>query len=360
MKSLANLFSRKEDQPLVGIDISSSSIKLVELSKSKSGEYSLEHCGIELLDSGWIVDGSVENFDAVTAALKTLLRTSGTKAKNAALALPQSAVITKKILLPSELTEAEMEVQVEAEANQYIPFPLEEVCLDFYVIGPVAGGDGSDVEVLLAASRKEKVYDYQALAEEVGLIPTVVEVDIFASRLALLNAADHLSTGRGEILALFEIGGSSTTVQILKGNTAVYERELSFGGRQLTDAMVRQYGFTVQEAESKKRLNEVPEDFKTTLLPEFVDSIAAEISRALQLFLSSTVYGRVDRILLAGGTAAVSGLDRQVAKQTGCVTTVLNPFEGMRIGREVRQQRLDKEAPSYLTACGLAMRRFQV
>jgi type IV pilus assembly protein PilM len=358
VSSLTSLFHREESSPLFGLDISSSSVKLVELTQGKSGDYILEHCGLELLEPGWIEGGNIENFDAVVAAVQRVVRTSGTKARRVALALPPPAVITKKIMLAADLSEAEMEVQVEAEASQYIPFPLEEVSLDFCVLGP-ASGSGKDVEVLLAASRKEKVQDRQAVAEEAGLKPAIMDVDIFAAQLAASRVIDSMQLGKNGIVALFEIGGSTTTLQVLRGGESVYERDLSFGGQQLTQAMARQYGFTQQEAEAKKRTHEVPEDFETTLLPEFVGNAASEISRAMQLFLSSTVYGKVDRILLAGGVANVAGLDAQVAKQAGCQAMVINPFEGMQIGRGVRQQRLVHEAPSYLTACGLAMRRFQ-
>lgn len=358
MSSLTRLFNREDNSSLIGLDISTSSAKLVELSQSKSGEYTLEHCGIELFEQGWIEGGNIENFDSVVAAVQRLVRTSGTKAKRVALAMPPSAVITKKILLSADLSEMEMEAQVEAEASQYIPFPLEEVRLDFHVIGEAPNSGGADVEVLLAASRREKVDDRQAIGEEAGLKPAVIDVDSFAARLAASRVMDAMRLGHNSIAALFEIGSATTTIQVLRNGEAIYERDLSFGGQQLTQAMARQYGFTLQEAESKKRNNEVPDDYATTLIPEFVENAAAEISRALQLFLSSTVYGRVDHILLAGGAANVQGLDSQVAKQSGCPATILDPFEGMKIGRGVRQQRLHLEAPSYLTACGLAMRRF--
>ena len=358
MKSLTSLFSRKDTQPMAGVDISSSSIKLVELSHSKSGGYTLECCAIEPLERGWIEDGNIENFDAVVAAFRRVVKSSGTSARRVALALPMSVVSTKKIQLASGSSELEMEAQVEAEASQYIPFPLEEVRLDFCVMG-LAAEEGGDVDVLLAAARKDKVEDRQAIAEEAGLTVGVIDVDMFAARLAAFNAIDHLRLGSKSVVAVFQIGGSSTTVQVLSNGEAVYERELGFGGDQLTESMTRQYGFTLQEAETKKRLGDVPKDFETTLVPEFVDNVSGEVARALQLFLTSTVYGRVDHILLAGGSSVVAGLDVQISRQSGYPTSVLDPFEGMKIGRGVRQRRLDQEAPSYLTACGLAMRRFQ-
>ncbi|MGL4668320.1 MAG: pilus assembly protein PilM [Saezia sp.] len=359
MKSLTSLFSRKDTQPMAGVDISTTSIKLVELSQSRSGEYTLECCAIEPLERGWIEDSNIENFDAVVAAFRRVVKSSGTSTKRVAIALPMSVVSTKKIQLPSGFTELEMEAQVEAEASQYIPFPLEEVRLDFCVMGSASEGEGGDVDVLLAAARKDKVEDRQALAEDAGLSVGVIDVNMFAARLAAMHAINHLKLGSKSVVAVFQIGGSSTTVQVLCNGDAVYERELGFGGDQLTDSMSRQYGFTLQEAETKKRLGDLPQDFGTTLVPEFVDNVSGEVARALQLFLTSTVYGRVDHILLAGGSSVVPGLDVQISRQSGYPTSVLDPFEGMKMGRNVRQRRLDQEAPSYLTACGLAMRRFQ-
>ncbi len=346
---------------MLGLDISSSSVKLVELSRDKSGKYTLERCALEPLEQGWVNDGNIENFDAVGEVVQRVVRASGTKTKRAALALPPSAVITKKIMLPADLTDAEMEVQVEAEASQYIPFSLDEVSLDFCVIGPSQSSD-QDVEVLLAASRKEKVLDRQALAEGAGLKPVIVDVDAYAARLATQRLIDLSGgtpeAGEGRIVALFEIGATSTSMQVLAHEDTVYERVLAFGGSQLTQSIARQYGFTPQEAEAKKRHGEVPEDFAATLAPQYVESVAGEISRALQLFLTSTPVGRVDRVLLGGGGANVAGLAEQVARQTGSPASIANPFKAMAFGRGVRESRVKAEAPSYLTACGLALRRF--
>lgn len=348
-------------QPMLGLDISSSSVKLVELSRDKSGKYTLERCVLEPLEQGWVNDGNIENFDAVNEAVQRVVRASGTRTRRAAFALPPSAVITKKIMLPADLSESEMEVQVEAEASQYIPFSLDEVSLDFCVIGP-SQSSAQDVEVLLAASRKEKVLDRQALAEGAGLIPVIVDVDAYAARLAAQRLIDlsgkDAEPSLPKTVALFEIGAFSTGMQVLSQENTVYERTLAFGGAQLTQSVARQYGFTPQEAETKKRHGDVPADFATTLVPQYVESIAGEISRALQLFLTSTSAGRVDRVLLGGGGANVAGLAEQVARQTGAPASIANPFRDMAMGRGVREQRVKSEAPSYLTACGLALRRF--
>ena len=237
--SLGSLFNRQQPA-LLGIDISSSSVKLVELSRDKAGNLVLDRCAIEPLAHGWITDGNVEKFDEVAEAVRRLVKKSGTRTRNVAMALPASAVITKKIILPGGMSDAELEIQVESEANQYIPFSLDEVSLDFCVLGPSATSNG-DVEVLIAASRKEKVQDRQDLAEAAGLKPIVVDVESYASRLATSRLIEHLpNKGLDTLVALFEVGALTTSMQVLRNDEVLYERDQAFGGAQLTQLIVRQ------------------------------------------------------------------------------------------------------------------------
>lgn len=357
MISLGSLFSR-QPEPMLGLDVSSSSVKLVELSKNKAGKYVLDRCAIEPLERGWITDGNIEKFDEVSEAIRRLVKKSGTKAKNVAMALPPSAVITKKIALPGGLNEVELEMQVEAEANQYIPFPLDEVSLDFCVIGPSATSSG-DIDVLIAASRREKVQDIQGLAESAGLKPVIVDVESYASRLAAKRLiADLPGKGVGAIVALFEVGAMTTSMQVIRDDEVLYERDQAFGGAQLTQLIVRQYGFSLEEAEAKKRSGELPEDYESSVLKPYIESMVQEIGRALQFFFTSTPYHKVDHIMLAGGAAAISGMTDAVTRQLSLPCSLVNPFDGMEIGKGVRLNKMTREAPSYLTSCGLAMRRF--
>ena len=357
MISLGSLFS-SQSPALLGLDISSSSVKLVELSRDKAGNLVLDRCAMEPLERGWITDGNVEKFDEVAEAVRRLVRKSGTRTKNVAMALPASAVITKKIILPGGLTEQELEVQVEAEANQYIPFSLDEVSLDFCVVGPSASSAG-DVEVLIAASRKEKVNDRQGLAEAAGLKPVVVDVESYASRLATSRLIEKLpDKGRDILVALFEAGAMTTSMQVIKNDEVLYERDQAFGGAQLTQLIVRQYGFSPEEAESKKRSGDLPDDYAASVLKPFVDSMAQEIGRALQFFFTSTPHNRVDYVMLAGGSSALPGLTDAVTQQTSFACMVANPFEGMQLGSDIRETKMRREAASYLTSCGLALRRF--
>ena len=355
--SLGSLFSN-QPAPLLGLDVSSSSVKLVELSRDKSGNLILERCAIEPLERGWISDGNIEKFDEVAEAVRRLVKKSGAKTKNVAMALPPSAVITKKIIIPGGLSDIELELQVEAEANQYIPFPLDEVSLDFCVIGPSSSSSG-DLDVLIAASRREKVQDIQGLAEAAGLKPVVVDVESYASRLATARLIENLpNKGVGTIVALFEVGALTTSMQVIRDDEVLYDRDQAFGGAQLTQLIVRQYGFSLEEAETKKRSGELPDDYESSVLKPFVESMVQEIGRALQFFFTSTPHNKVDYIMLAGGSSALPGLTNAVTQHTTFPCNLVNPFDGMEMGDAVRLKRMTREAPSYLTSCGLALRRF--
>lgn len=351
---------------MLGLDVSSSSVKLVELGRDKSGNLVLENCAIVPLERGWITEGNVEKFDEVADALRRLIKKSGTKTRNVAMALPPSAVITKKIVLPGGMTDQELELQVESEANQYIPFPLDEVSLDFCIVGASASASASananatgDVEVLIAASRREKVQDIQGLAEAAGLKPVIVDVESYASRLAASRLIGNMpNKGVGSIVALFEVGAMTTSMQVIRDDALLYDRDQAFGGSQLTQMIVRQYGFSVEEAETKKRRGELPDDYTVAVLKPFVDSLVQEIGRALQFFFTSTTHNKVDMVMLAGGSAALPGVTEAVTQQTGFACMLANPFEGMEIADSVKLSKMTREAPSYLTSCGLALRRF--
>jgi type IV pilus assembly protein PilM len=343
---------------MIGLDISSSSVKLVELGQDESGKYVLERFASEIFEKGWIADGQIEKFEEVADAVRRVIAKSGTKTRDVVMAMPQSSVITKKIILPAGLREDELEVQVESEANQYIPFSLDEVSLDFCVIGPSPTSVG-DVEVLIAASRKDRVQDRQGLAEAAGLKPVVLDVESHASRLAMARIVRALpNEGRDSLVALFEIGADTTSLKVLLDDELLYDRDQAFGGSQLTQLISRQYGFSFEEAEQKKLVSDLPDDYQSQILAPFVDSLSQEIGRALQYFFTSTPHHKVHYVMLAGGTATLPGLKDRVTELTGFASKVVNPFDNMTLGPSVRESKLYREAPSYLTACGLAMRRF--
>ncbi|MHB8848210.1 MAG: pilus assembly protein PilM [Burkholderiales bacterium] len=351
-------FLKINSPPLVGVDISSTAIKLVELGEMGRERCSLERYAIEPLPKDAIVEGNIAKMDEVVEAMKRAWERMGSRSRHVALALPAAAVITKKIILPADLTEEEMEIQVEAEANQVIPFALDEVNLDFQVLNPVPNSV-NDVEVLIVASRKEKVEDRVAVAEAAGLKVLVVDTEFNASQTAYEGMAHILpESGRGQIVALIDIGATTMHILVFVNNIMVYSREQSFGGNQLTLEIQRRYGLSSDEAEKAKRKGNLLDNYDLEVLHPFIETLALEISRALQLFFSSTSYIKVDHIVLAGGCTVLPGLDEAVANRTEASTLVANPFVGMTLSARVMAAKLAVDAPALMVACGLAMRRF--
>ena len=344
--------------PMLGLDIGTTSVKFVEISEAGKDHYRIEHYAIEPLPKDAVKEGDIANEEQVVEALERAWKQMGGRVKNVVMALPASAVITKKILLPSGLAGVELETQVESEANQLIPFPLDEVNLDFQILGP-APGSPNDVEVLLAAARKEKVEDRVALAEAAGLKALVMDVESYATMTAYERIAHLLpESGAGQTVAIFDIGTFSMHINILHDNESVYLREHGFGGNQLNHEISRRYGMTSEEAEVAKRKGTLPETYEIEVLRPFSETLAMEIGRALQLFTTSTQYHKVDHVLLAGGGAIIPGLDEVVGARVSIPTIVANPFSNMSVGSKIRPQQLTNDASALFVACGLAMRRF--
>lgn len=272
----------KKNAPLIGLDISSTSIKLVELSEGSNNELRLERYASEPLPRGAMADGNIENIDQVAEAIRRVLAKSGTKIKKVSLGMPSAAVITKKIVLSGGSSEASLEMQVESEASQYIPFALDEVRLDFCVIGPSPNSE-DDIEVMLAASRKEKIEDRVAVAEVAGLKAEVMDIDSYAARAAvarIINQSDN--AGKDKIIALFQIGAKVTHISVILNEQTVYEREQAFGGNQLTQEIVRSYGLSFEEAEVKKKTDELPEGYAEDVLnPQFITATSLTNAGAL-------------------------------------------------------------------------------
>jgi type IV pilus assembly protein PilM len=351
-------FRKRKAPPLLGIDLGSSGVKVVELSPGLKAAMRLQRYAIEPVEEGAITDGNIERPEPVAEALGKALRRLGTRTRDAALAMPSSAVITKRIILPAGLSDEDYEFQVESEASQYVPFAIEEVSLDFQILGPTAN-DPSEVDVLLAASRREKVEDRVAVAEMCGLKPMVVDVDSLASRIAFDHVAAFLpDAGQGQVLAIFDIGQAVTRVMVVVDGQTVFEREQTFGGHQLTLDLMRLYGLSLEEAELKKKTGELPENYHSDVLAPFVEHGATDIARALQFFFTSTPYTHVDRIFLAGGSSVVPGLCEVVGERTQVPTEIFSPFQGMEIADSIRERQLRFDAPALVTACGLALRRF--
>ena len=345
--------------PLIGVDISASSVKMVELSESsKKGIYTVERYVIELLPKDAITDGNINNLDVVSETMQRAWKRMGTRIKNISLALPAAAVITKKMLLSATLREEDLEYQVESEANQYIPFALEEVNLDFQVIG-TAPDNPEELEVLLAASRKANVEDRVAAAQLAGLKTVVMDVEPYAAEVAFEQIRMQLpDAATDKCVALIDIGASVMNMNVLRNGESVYSRDQQVGGNQLTQQIQGVFGLSAEEAESAKRNGGLPDNYESDVLSPFRENVVTEIARALQFFFTSTQYHEVDYIVLSGGCAVLPGLDDAVATRTQVSTMVANPFALMTLSSRIKPRQLQADAPSLIIACGLAMRRF--
>jgi type IV pilus assembly protein PilM len=344
---------------LIGADISSTSIKLVELAEAGKDAYRLERYTIEPLPREAVTDGNIVNLEQVSEGLRRAWKRLGSRNRNVALALPAAMVITKKIIVPAAQKEEDLELTVEAEANQYIPFALDEVNLDFQIIGP-APNNLDEVEVLIAASRKEKVEDRVAVAESAGLKPLVMDVESYATQAAFeLIAPTLLANGRDQNIALVDIGAHATHLYVLRNNQFLFSRDQASGGNQLTHDIQRAFNLSPEEAEAAKRNQGLPENYDSDVLQPFMETLALEVTRALQFFFTSTSYNQVDQIILAGGCALLPGLDELISKRAGVATTIANPFVSMTASDVVRPRQLAQDAPLLLVACGLALRSFE-
>lgn len=353
---MLGLFTKKANT-LLGIDISSTSVKLLELSRSGS-RYRVESYAVEPLPANAVVEKNISELEGVGQALTRLLAKAKTGVKSAAVAVSGSAVITKSIEMDGGLSDDELENQLKIEADQYIPYPLEEVAIDFEVQRESVRAPGR-VEVVLAACRKENVEIREAALALAGLTAKVVDVEAYALERSYQLLAPQLGSGGGELtVALVDIGATMTTLSVLHNGRTIYTREQLFGGRQLTEEIQRRYGLSMEEAGLAKKQGGLPDDYDSEVLQPFKDAVVQQVSRSLQFFFAAGQFHDVDYILLAGGTASITGLDRLIQQRIGTQTLVANPFADMALSSKVNAGALASDAPSLMIACGLALRSF--
>lgn len=353
---MVGLFGKKSSAVL-GVDISSSSVKLLELSK-QGDRYKVESYAVEPLPANAVVEKNITDVEAVGEVLKRVASKSRTSVKQVAVAVSGSAVITKVIQMNGGLNEFEMEDQIALEADQYIPYPLDEVAIDFEVQGP-SETNPDQVDVLLAACRKENVDIREDALEIASLNTKIVDVEAYALERAYALVESQLdSQGEDLVVAVVDIGATMTTLSVLAEGKTVYTREQIFGGRQLTEEIQRRYGLSVEEAGLAKKQGGLPDDYDSEVLTPFREAVVQQITRALQFFFGASQYNAVDYVVLAGGTASIQGLTEMVEEKTGTPTLVANPFAEMAVGSRVNASALSSDAPSLMIACGLAMRSF--
>jgi type IV pilus assembly protein PilM len=348
--------SKNKQSIVLGLDISSTSAKLLELSHS-GGKFRVESYAVASLPPNAVVEKNVNDPEGVADALRQVVYQSKTKQKNAAVAVAGSAVITKVITMDADLNDDAMEAQIMAEADQYIPYPLDEVAIDFEIQG-ISEDDPNACNVLLAACRKENVDLRVDALELADLDAKVVDVEAYDMERAFEQIAQSIGCDQGETVAIVDIGATMTTLSVLTNGNTIYTREQLFGGKQLTEEIQRRYGMSEEEAGLAKKQGGLPDDYEQEVLAPFQDAVLQQVTRSLQFFFSSSQFDTVDHIILAGGVAAMPGLASLVEEKLGTPASVANPFIGMSISSKVDAAALSNDAPSLMIACGLAMRSF--
>jgi len=342
--------------PLVGIDIGSSSVKLIQLSTSGSG-YRVDAFAVQPVPEGAVSEGVISEPEQIADAIKRAIQRGGFKAKNCAMAVTGSAVITKIINLPSDLSEDDIEGQIEVEAGQYIPFPREEVSLDFEVLGP-SPRNADLLEILLAASKTEHVDTRLEVAELVGLNVSVVDVEAYAIANAFELVRKATGIDEAETIGVLNIGSTVSSMIVLRGNRSIYSREHSFGGHQLIEECMRRYGMDAEQAGFLQRGEEPPAGFEDEVLEPFRQNVIQQISRALQFYSSSSDYSSINTLFITGGGASIPGLAEAVGNEVGISCEVADPLKDLRVAPKVNAKALDQARSSLTTACGLALRGF--
>lgn len=348
------LFGNKKPA-MLGIDISSTCVKLLEISKNKDS-YKIESYAVEPLPPNAVAEKNIQDVEAVGEAVKRAVKRSGTRNKLVCLAVPGSAAITKKITMPSDLSEDELEMQIQLEADQYIPYPLEEVNLDFQVLG-VSEKTPETIDVLLAASRSENVGARTAVAELAGLTAKEVGIEAYtiedSFKLMSHQVPDY---GVDKTVAVIDVGATMTSLNVLHDGVLTYTREQPFGGKQLTEEIMRRYGLSYEDAGRVKKEGGLPENYEPEVLVPFKETMSQQVGRFLQFYYSATEQENVDHIIMAGGCSAIPGIADIVEHNLGIPTSIANPFANVDLANRVPKNRLLNDSASLLIACGLAMR----
>ena len=346
---------RKPNKGLIGVDISSTTVKILELSV-KNGRYWVESYGLSPLLDGSVVEKSILNPEAVADALERAVNIANPQSQNVASAVPTSMVINKVIEMDADMSDEEREVQIRMDAEQYIPFPLDEVSLDFEVLNDKLATPNR-VNVLLVATRSENIESRIEVLEIAGLTPKIADVESYAVERAFEVFSDTLPMGVN-LVGVLDIGHTMTTLSVMQNGKIIYTREQVFGGKQLTQDVQNRYGLSYEEAGRAKKDRTLPDDFETEVLMPFLEAVVQQAARSLQFFFSSSQFNEIDHILLAGGNANIPGLAKLLQQKLGYRVTIANPFLQMGFSPQIDLKKIENDAPSLMVACGLALRSF--
>lgn len=347
------ILQKKKD--VIGIDIGSSSVKLVQLREAK-GSYQLVGLGMALLSPDAIVDNAIMDSSSIVDTIRNLVESQKLKTKNVAASISGHSVIIRKIQLPI-MTEEEMETSIQWEAEQYIPFEISEVNLDFQILGPDEN-DPSVMNVILVAAKKDFINDYVALFKECGLIPQVMDIDCFAVE----NVFEvNYGMKENEIIALIDIGAHSTNINVLKGSMSVFTRDLQIGGSIYNEEIQKRLGLNNEDAEKAKLgadIADVSRDALSQVIDDATGTLTQEIQRSLDFFSATSSDEKVDKIYVTGGVSKVSSLVSSLGTRTGVAVEVIDPWRQIGFSeKDFDPEYLKSMGPIYTVATGLAMRR---
>ncbi|SFX32489.1 type IV pilus assembly protein PilM [Marinospirillum alkaliphilum] len=348
-------FLRPKKLPLIGVDISCSAVKLLEI-HPHGDKLQVASYGVAPLEGGAVSDRRIKDYKSVARSIKRVMDRTEPSTTRTAVAVPTANVITRTLSLPRDLDDEEMEAQVLTEADQHIPYPLNEVSIDFTRLPPL-NPDDENQPVLLVACRKETTDQLDQVLEEAGLEPVVIDVENYAMERSLGLILQQLPRHEdSQIVAVADVGATMTTLNVLRDGEIIYSRDQIFGGKQLTDEIQRHYGLSREEAGFAKKKGNLPADYWTEILEPFKVAMIQQIERQLQLFYSSSSYHDIDYLVLAGGSSAIEGLPAMAQQQIGSPACVANPFANMTLSDKVNAAALAQDAPAMMIACGLAMR----
>ncbi|MDR3443174.1 MAG: type IV pilus assembly protein PilM [Legionella sp.] len=347
-----------KNRSILGIDITSTAVKILEISGSADA-LRVENYGRELLPPNALDGNIIRDIDAVAQCIKTLLNRLQIKCTQIALAVPDAAIISKIVQINDGLNNEEMEELIVIEADKYIPYPIDEINLDFEILG-YSEKNKTMLDVLIVASRAENVNNRVETVTRAGLTPMVVDVESYAvERAAQQIAKDLPASGQDKTVAIIDIGANYTHLFVLHGMKLVYSRDEKFGGMQLLEAIAAHYHMTIEHASAAKEQGQLPADYEAQVLEPFKENILLQIKRTLHFFNSASQEEFVDHILLAGGLARLPGLVSFIQEQLGVTTTVANPFSYMTPGKKVHLDSINQDAPALMVACGLALRNIE-
>lgn len=350
------------EQPTIGLDIGSYAVKLVEFSGAPGEDphkQSIRRVGMARLPVGVISDGSIKEYKILLDIISSLLTNLQPKYKKVSLSISGYSVIVKKITLNYK-TEKEIEENLAIEAENYIPFDIQDVFMDFHVLRH--GATEKTTDILLAAAKKDIVNLFANLVQELGLTPAVVDVDIFALNNALETFLTQSGSGN-DIVGIVDIGASKVSLVILMHGEPIFMRDMAIGGNQLTEVISEATGMSFEEAERVKIIGTSDLGLAKEISSVCMDVCQVwgeEIKKALEFYAANTLTNQgVSKLFLTGGTAMLTGLDRKISQAVGIETVVFNPFEGFEVDKSINPRYVQTIGPQFAVALGLALRTVQ-